>query len=191
MIKKFVAASSLAVSVLAFGAQADAKESNHVVKEGDTLYKLGMQYGVSVQDLQTANNKNSDMLIPGEELTIPASITAEEKDLLARLVQAEAVGEPYAGKVAVATVVLNRVESNLFPNTIHGVIYDGTQFEPVLNGEINKPAGAEAKKAVSEALAFHGQGNNSLFFYNPKKAQNDFLENKQVTVEIGDHVFLK
>ncbi|RBN36035.1 peptidoglycan-binding protein, partial [Priestia megaterium] len=69
-----------------------------------------------------------DSINANETLTIPNSISESDKELLARLVQAEAKGEPYAGKVAVATVVLNRVDSDSFPNSIHDVIYQGTQF---------------------------------------------------------------
>jgi len=89
-------------------------------------------------------------------LGILASISEKEKDLLARLVSVEAKGEPYAGKVAVATVVLNRVAHNDFPDTVTDVIYQKTShgsyaFTPVQNGMINQSADAESKKAVNEA----------------------------------------
>ena len=116
---------------------------------------------------------------------------AYEKDLLSRLVEAESKGESYAGKVAVATVVLNRVESDLFPDSLHGVIYDGIQFSPVLNGTIEQPASEESKRAVDEALVYQGYDRDSLFFYNPDKAQSDYLSRKEVTTVIGDHVFMK
>ena len=141
--------------------------------------------------MKEANHKSTDSINANETLTIPNSISESDKELLARLVQAEAKGEPYAGKVAVATVVLNRVDSDSFPNSIHDVIYQGTQFTPVQNGEINKAADAEAKKAVNEALAFRGQGKGSLFFFNPDKTSDQWLRQKQVTITIGNHVFAK
>jgi N-acetylmuramoyl-L-alanine amidase len=122
-------------------------------------------------------------------------ISAADEELMARLVRAEAVGEPYAGKVAVATVILNRVKSADFPNTVRGVIYQISNghyaFTPVANGEINKPADAESKRAVNEALAFMGKGNGSLFFYNPKTASSQWIFSREVTVTIGNHRFAK
>lgn len=73
-------------------------------------------------------------------------VNKNDKELLARLVSAEAKGEPYAGKVAVATVVLNRVDSSKFPDTVKGVIYQKGQYSPVSNGQINKPADKGSKK---------------------------------------------
>lgn len=168
----------------------------HQVKAGESLYLIGQQYGVSVQALREANEKTGDMIFTGETLAIPSSISAAEKDLLARLVRAEAEGEPYAGKVAVATVVLNRVAHQDFPNTITGVIQEVTPsghyaFSPYMNGEINKAADAESVRAVNEALAFNGKGQGSLFFYNPTTATNHWNATRTETIRIGDHVFSK
>ena len=91
-----------------------------------------------------------------EEETPAVSLSNEERDLFNRLVEAEAKGESYEGKVAVATVVLNRLDSPEFPNTVTEVITqvvgNSYAFSPVQNGEINKPASEEAKQAVEEAL---------------------------------------
>lgn len=169
-----------------------AATNKYTVKKGDTYYKIASQYGISVTELMAVNQAKNSLIYPGQTLTIPSqSISNAEKELLARLVEAEAKGEPYAGKVAVATVVLNRVDSPLFPNTVREVIYQAEQFTPVTNGQINQPAGSESIRAVNEALAFRGQGNGSLYFYNPKKTTNQWLRSKQVTVVIGKHVFAK
>jgi N-acetylmuramoyl-L-alanine amidase len=114
----------------------------------------------------------------------------EELDLLARLVRAEAQGESLQGKIAVACVVLNRVESSTFPNTIKGVIYQKGQFQPVRNGAINKPADQDSIKAVQEAInsSRHLAG-ASLFFYNPAVAKSRWLDSRTTTVVIGNHVF--
>lgn len=196
-ILKLVAVSTLALGLTAFqGPQTEASAATtYQVQKGDTLWKVGTKYGVSIQKLKTQNNKKSDALFIGENLVIPATLTSAEKDLLARLVNAEAKGEPYAGKVAVASVVLNRVSSNLFPNTIKGVVYQKVEghyaFTPVQNGEINKSASAEARKAVNEALAFQGMGNGSLYFYNPKTSTSKWIFSRKVTVTIGNHRFAK
>ncbi|MFD0829504.1 cell wall hydrolase [Neobacillus sp. M.A.Huq-85] len=119
-------------------------------------------------------------------------ISTYERDLLARLVRAEAQNEPFNGKVAVACVVLNRVESKKFPNSIKSVIYARNQFQPVLNGQINKPADKESREAVNEALSSKRElVGSSLFFYNPKIAQSRWLDTRPTTLVIGRHVFKK
>ncbi len=176
---------------LSFPSESSAHANMHTVQKGESLYKIANEYGISYQQLQAVNDKNNEAIYPGEQLKLPVVPSAYEKDLLSRLVEAEAKGESYAGKVAVATVVLNRVESDLFPDSVYGVIHDGYQFSPVLNGTINQKASAESKKAVSEAFAYQGYDRDSLFFYNPDKAQSDYLSSKEVTTVIGDHVFLR
>lgn len=177
------------------GTDTSAQTLTHTVVSGDTFYKLGQQYGVAATAIQKANNKSTSTIFIGERLTIPASVTAAEKDLLARLVRAEAEGEPYAGKVAVATVVLNRVAHRDFPNTISRVINEVSSghyaFSPVQNGRINRAADAESIRAVEEALAFRGQGSGSLFFYNPRIATNHWIATRTQTIQIGNHVFAK
>lgn len=111
------------------------------------------------------------------------------------MVNAEAKGESYVGKVAVATVVLNRVEFKYFPNTVKSVIYQISNgyyaFTPVQNGTINEPASTESKRAVNEAIAMKRLGNGSLFFYNPKTAQSQWVKSRAVTTVIGNHVFAR
>jgi N-acetylmuramoyl-L-alanine amidase len=193
---KALALASVCFTAMMFTQQeAEANATVHKVRQGETLWTISKDYGVSLIELKRVNSKKSNMLFVGETLRIPGTISAEEKDLLARLVHAEAKGEPFAGKVAVATVVLNRVAHPDFPNTITEVIYERSggyyAFTPVQNGEINKPADREAYRAVEEALAFRGLGNGSLYFYNPKTAKSQWLRSKQVTVVIGNHVFAK
>jgi N-acetylmuramoyl-L-alanine amidase len=161
-------------------------------KKGDSLFNIAVRFGISEVELKQANFKKTDHLEPGEKLIIPEKkITDHEQDLLARLVHAEAKGEPYAGKVAVALVVLNRVKSEKFPDTIKEVIYEERQFEPVENGSIHEPAGEESKKAVKEAIALEGQDDGSLFFFNPDKTNSKWLRTRTVTAVIGNHRFAK
>ncbi len=196
-ILKLVAVSTLAFSLVAMTApQSKASAATtHQVQSGDTFWLIGKKYGVPVSSIMSTNKKSSHLLFVGEKLVIPQSITAAEMDLLAKLVHAEAKGEPYAGKVAVASVVLNRVDSSLFPNDIKSVIYQKDQgyyaFTPVQNGTINQPANASAKEAVKEALAFRGRGQGSLYFYNPKTAKSTWIISKEVTITIGNHRFAK
>lgn len=194
LLKKIILGLTLASVLLSFQLQADAA-SNYTVKKGDTLWNISKKNGVSVSLLKKVNHKATDYLYIGERIQIPTSVSAYEKDLLARLVYAEAKGEPYAGKVAVATVVLNRVDSSVFPNTIREVITQKEAghyaFTPVQNGEIKKAADQASMKAVNEALAFRGMGKGSLYFYNPVTAKSKWILSRETTVTIGHHRFAK
>ncbi|MCA1319531.1 cell wall hydrolase [Bacillus tianshenii] len=193
-MKKLIAITTLAAAFISgtgFSAQA---EETYKVQSGDSLWNIGKTYGVSVKEVQAINNKGNHLIFPGEALKLPTPVSEEEKDLLARLVHAESKGEPYEGKVAVATVVLNRVDSDIFPDSIKEVVTETSaggvyQFSPVKNGEINKKADEEAIKAVEEAIAFRGDGNDSLYFFNPDKTSDEWIRTRTVTKTIGNHVF--
>ncbi|MGG5252689.1 cell wall hydrolase [Neobacillus sp. SM06] len=196
-LKKLVIATGfmLTMSVGVLTTQSEAA-TNYTVKSGDTYWKVASRFGVSVVGLKKANNATSNMLFAGQNLVIPnTTLSLADKELLAKLVHAEAKGEPYAGKVAVATVVLNRVASPDFPNTVREVIYQKAgghyAFTPVQNGAINEAPDAASRAAVNEALAYRGQGNGSLFFYNPKTAVSKWVYSREVTVTIGNHRFAK
>lgn len=117
------------------------------------------------------------------------ALTAAERDLLAQLVRAEGEGEPYVGKVAIAAVVLNRVRSDKFPNTVAGVIYQPRQFEPVANGRIYRPATAEDYRAVDDALRGWDPTGGAVYFFNPSKVSNGFLWSRPYAATIGGHRF--
>lgn len=194
-LKKLIVAAGIVLSFSAFTLIEEAEAAtNRTIQSGDTYWKVATGFGIPVSDLMKANNNKP--LITGQNMTLPnATVSPADKDLMARLVRAEAVGEPYAGKVAVAVVVLNRVKSNEFPNTIRNVIYEKSNgyyaFTPVQNGEINKAADAESKRAVNEAIALGSQGNGSLYFFNPKTAKSDWILTREVTVTIGNHRFAR
>lgn len=116
-----------------------------------------------------------------------------EAELLARIVHAESKGEPYLGQVAVAAVILNRVNNPDFPNTLAGVIYQPGAFEPVSNGTINQnvPNDASARRAAKEALNGYDPTGGCLYFYNPQTAKGKWIWSKQVVKTIGKHNFAK
>lgn len=194
-LKKLIVAAGIVLSFSAFTLIEEAEAAtNRTIQSGDTYWKVATGFGIPVSDLMKANNNKP--LITGQNMILPnATVSPADKDLMARLVRAEAVGEPYAGKVAVAVVVLNRVKSNEFPNTIRNVIYEKSNgyyaFTPVQNGEINKAADAESKRAVNEAIALGSQGNGSLYFFNSKTAKSDWILTREVTVTIGNHRFAR
>jgi N-acetylmuramoyl-L-alanine amidase len=174
--------------------KSDAATYAHVSQNNESYWDIAKGFGVPVNSLGAANHWSS--LYKGKSIVIPNSpISHSDKALMARLVHAEAAGEPYAGKVAVASVILNRVNSPKFPNTVPGVIYQISYghyaFTPVANGQINQPADADSIRAVNEAIALMGQGNGSLYFYNPATSSNYYDASRQVTVRIGHHVFAK
>lgn len=158
---------------------ASGSNACYTVQEGDSLYFIGQRFGISYREIMAANGLSSTTIYPGMSLYIPAPqvsrggyfhrYSPQEVDLLARLITAEADGEPYEGKVAVGAVVLNRVASRNFPDSIPGVIYeyeDGTyQFEPVMNGWIERPASAESIKAAWDALNGWDPTNGALYFF--------------------------
>lgn len=164
------------------------------VQRTDTLQAIAERYNTSIDSIKQANNINGRIYV-GQHLIIKTGISEKEKDLMARLVTAEAGGEPYAGKVAVAKVILNRVNTKGFPNTITNVVYEpikrGFAFTPVTDGRINKPATHEARMAVDEALSTNGEKSDWLYFYNPKTATDKWIKTRQTVAVIGNHVFAK
>lgn len=115
--------------------------------------------------------------------------TSGDAYLLARCVYAEARGEPYVGQVAVAAVVLNRVKSSSFPNTIAGVIYQPYAFTAVADGQINLSPNATAIRAARDAMNGWDPTYGCLFYYNPKTATSAWIRKKEVHLSIGRHVF--
>ena len=166
-----------------------AAEKQHIAKQGETIWDIAKQYGVPIQQLKEVNDNDNNVVIPGETFIIPTSISDRDKELLSRLVHAEAKGEPYDGKVAVAAVVLNRVHDDAFPDTISEVIYQDNQFSPVDDGSIKQPADEDSKKAVNEALAIQGYTFDQLYFYNPSISSSKWMRTLKVTKIIGAHHF--
>jgi len=120
-----------------------------------------------------------------------SSTSSSNLNLLARLVYGEARGEPYAGQVAVAAVVLNRVKSSSFPNTISGVIYQSGAFDVVKDGQINLTPNSTAIKAAQDALNGWDPSYGAVYYFNPKTATNKWIWSRPMTVTIGNHRFCK
>ena len=109
--------------------------------------------------------------------------------LLARVIHGEARGESYAGQVAVGAVVLNRIKSASFPNTMSGVIYQKYAFTAVADGQINLTPNETAKKAARDAHNGRDPSYGALSYYNPRTATSSWIFSRQTTVIIGNHVF--
>ena len=110
-------------------------------------------------------------------------------NLLARLIYGEARGESYVGQVAVGAVVLNRIKSASFPNTMAGVIYQSYAFTAVDDGQINLTPNATAKKAAQDAINGWDPSYGALYYYNPSTATSSWIFTRKTTVTIGNHVF--
>ena len=109
--------------------------------------------------------------------------------LLAKLVHAEARGEPYKGQVAVAAVVLNRVSSASFPNTVSGVIYQSGAFSCVDNGSINNTPDSSCIRAALDALNGWDPTGGCLYYYNARTAKDKWIFSRTVQTVIGNHSF--
>lgn len=108
---------------------------------------------------------------------------------LARLINGEARGEPYIGQVAVGAVVLNRVKSPSFPNTISGVVYQPGAFDAVADGQINLSPGQDSIRAARDAMNGWDPTGGALYYYNPATATNGWIWSRQITLSIGRHNF--
>ncbi|MDD2420559.1 MAG: cell wall hydrolase [Heliobacteriaceae bacterium] len=189
----------VALGIFLYGAlPVPAHAWQYTVSAGDTYYLLGERFGLPWEIIQVANNLPADNLPIGQVLTIPdvntlasrsIPATQEDIDLLARLIEAEASGEPYSGKVGVGMVILNRVDSDLFPNTIREVIFEPWQFEPVQNGWIYFPATAESFQAAQDALDGVNPVNDALYFFNPDKTADTWMHQRPIICRIGNHLF--
>ena len=120
-----------------------------------------------------------------------SSTNSNDVNLLSRLIYGEARGEPYTGQVAVGAVVLNRVKSSSFPNTIAGVIYQSGAFDVVSDGQINLTPNSTAKKAAQDALNSWDPTYGAIYYFNPATATNKWIWSRPMTVTIGRHRFCK
>ena len=110
-------------------------------------------------------------------------------DLLARLISAEARGEPYAGQVAVGAVVLNRVRHPSFPNTISGVIYQNGAFSCLSDGQFWQPVAQSAYQAARDALNGSDPSGGAIYYFNPAKTTSKWIWSRPLIVVIGSHRF--
>ena len=115
--------------------------------------------------------------------------TSGDLDLLARLISAEARGEPYAGQVAVGAVVLNRVESPAFPGSISGVIYQRGAFSCIDDGQFWKPVVDSAYRAARDAMNGADPSGGALYYFNPATATSKWIWSRPEITTIGNHRF--
>ena len=142
---------------------------------GKATYKaLGMTDSYNV--LSGSNNNNS-------------SYTSSDLYLLAKTIYAEGRGEPYAGQVAIGAVILNRVNSSAFPNTISGVVYQKGAFTAVADGQINLTPDSTAMSAAQDAVNGWDPTGGAIYYYNPAIATSAWIFSRPTITVIGKHVF--
>lgn len=122
---------------------------------------------------------------------IPSGYSANDLKLMANAVHGESRGEPYIGQVAVAAVILNRVESPSFPNTISGVIFEPGAFTAVADGQIWLTPNEESKKAVRDALNGWDPTGGAIYYFNPNTATSGWIWSRPQIKTIGKHIFAK
>lgn len=129
---------------------------------------------------------------PERALSQQVAMGGQNVDLLARVIAAEAEGEPYIGQVAVGAVVLNRVRHPEFPNTLSGVVYQPHAFESVTNGLIwRRNPSNEARRAAVDALNGWDPSYGSIFFWNPYKPVSAWIWSRPIVIQHGNHVFAR
>ena len=144
---------------------------------GTSTYKaLGMNS--SYQALQGANSSLGTN-----------GYTSSEVYLLAKTIYAEGRGEPYVGQVAIGAVIMNRIRSAAFPNTISGVVYQKGAFTAVDDGQINLTPNETALKAARDAINGWDPTGGALYYYNPAVATSAWIFDRQTVTIIGKHVF--
>lgn len=153
------------------------QEKNGLTVDGiagtETLSAMGITTSSSSSSSSTSSSNSNDV------------------NLLARLIYGEARGESYTGQVAVGAVVLNRVKSSSFPNTIAGVIYQSGAFDAVSDGQINLTPDNTAVQAAQDAINGWDPSYGATYYFNPSTATNKWIWSKTETITIGKHRFCK
>lgn len=176
--------------------QTKLKQWGYVIGNIDGIFGTKTEKGV--KQFQRNNGITADG-IAGETTLSKMGIStnsasgSSETDarLLARIINAEARGEPYTGQVAVGAVVLNRVKHSSFPNTIAGVIYQPGAFTALDDGQWNASMYETPYKAAKDALNGWDPTGGAIYYYNPAKTTNTWIYSRPVVCTIGKHKFAK
>lgn len=160
---------------------------------------FGSQTAEAVKYFQRSNGLTADGVVgPAtlEKLGIQvkgsggsASSQSNSIDLLARVISAEARGEPYSGQVAVGAVILNRVEHPSFPNSISGVVYQPGAFTCMVDGQINEPVADSAYRAARDAINGVDPSGGAIYYFNPATATSAWIWSRPLITVIGKHRF--
>lgn len=151
----------------------------------DAVIKFQKQQGISQTGTAGVQTLKALGITIGE---IPTA-TEANINLLARIISAEARGEPYVGQVAVGAVILNRIEHPSFPDTLSGVIFQNGAFTAVVDGQFNEPISDSTYDAARDALNGYDPTGGAIYYYNPDKTSNAFMHSRPIITVIGGHRF--
>ena len=174
--------------------QQKLKDMGYYQGNVDGMY--GYQTMNAVKEFQSDNSLSVDG-IAGTQTLQALGITGDsgsnmgssDYNLLARVISAEARGEPYNGQVAVGAVIMNRVKHPSFPDTISSVIYQKGAFDCMYDGQINEPVAESAYRAAQEAMNGSDPSGGAIYYYNPATATNSWILSRKIITTIGNHVF--
>lgn len=165
-------------------------------------YDVGGADGIFGQKTKTAvMNFQRDAGLAVDGIVGPATLKAlgfegslpnyadADLHLLARIISAEARGEPYEGQVAVGAVIMNRVKHPSFPNTLSGVIYQNGAFTAIVDGQFYEDVAESAYRAAKEAMDGADPTGGAIYYYNPAKSTNQWIRTRPIIYTIGAHVF--
>jgi N-acetylmuramoyl-L-alanine amidase len=160
----------------------------------DGIYGAGTQAAVKKFQKQqglTADGIAGPLTLKRLGVSVGAIPEANEANvnLLARIISAEARGEPYSGQVAVGAVILNRVEHPSFPDTLSGVIYQPGAFTAITDGQFNESVAESAYRAARDALNGTDPSGGAIYYYNPDRAISQWIRTRPVIKRIGKHLF--
>ena len=155
---------------------------------------FGSQTTTAVRSFQRKNGLTVDGVVGSATqralgMSSPSSDSSGDVYLLAKVISAEARGEPYQGQVAVGAVILNRVEHPSFPNTISGVVYEQGAFTCMVDGQIDQPIADSAYRAAREALAGADPTGGAIYYFNPATATSKWIWSRPLITVIGNHRF--
>ena len=156
-----------------FNAVKKFQKKNGLTVDGVAGTKTLNALGITSNNNSNTSNNNTDL------------------NLLSKLVNAEARGEPYKGMVAVAATVLNRVSNSKFPNSVAGVIYQSGAYTCVQDGQINLAGTEQSKKAAQDAINGWDPTSGCIYYFNPSTATSSWIWSRQQVVTIGKHIFCK
>lgn len=152
--------------------------------------KFQRKNGLAVDGVAGPNTLRAlGMSVSGGSFGSGTSAVDHDVALLARVISAEARGEPYAGQVAVGAVILNRVEHPSFPSTLAGVVYQPGAFSCMDDGQIDQPVAESARRAAQEALNGSDPSGGAIYYFNPDTATSAWIWSRPLITVIGRHRF--
>lgn len=159
------------------------------VKENINQGKDFSHYGGGDRNAQQQQGQGDQSGSNVTAVNVPQGYSQNDIQLMANAVYGEARGEPYEGQVAVAAVILNRVESSTFPNTVSGVIFEPRAFTAVADGQIWLTPNETARQAVLDAINGWDPSGNATYYFNPDTATSGWIWTRPQIKKIGKHIF--